>query len=495
MMKIKILLIAFCSSVISANAQFHYDIKTSPDSALVYVNGVLECATPCLVKYRWKDAVNEKMVFEVKSEGYKTWGDTIVKKPRYFDKMLNWDLELDFPIFELSDNEALISFDKLIAEFNDGTIIGKIIDAQNNIEAIKWSGSIKVGDEVFESKFYEVLTDMGYKSAYTESVKLFSEEQNRRPKLPRYTVGVEITDYYINLKEEKSKGYYSSNMKGRAKVEYTWSVLDKSNGKVVYKRVNNGIHRFSQSSYEEVEYNMLTFEMALIDFLAHEDFYNLVVNSENVDVSGITEANEENEKSNEIEKVSLDKNLTRSEMFQKASEACVTILTDGGHGSGVVISSEGQVLTAYHVVEGVNQIDVKFSSGLTLQAKLIDYDEFNDIAILDITGAGFKALPLSPKGQNVGLGEELFTIGTPADVDLGQSISKGILSGKRKIENRIYLQTDISVSPGNSGGPVLNMRGEVVGIVQKKLIGEGIEGIGLSLPIDEVRRIMGLVER
>ena len=495
MNKIKLLFIALFFSSFTVQSQFHYDIKTTPDSALVFVNGKIECTTPCIVKYRWKDAVNNKMVFEVKSDGYKTWGDTINNKPRSFDKIVNWDLELDFPIFDLENNNVLIAFDKLIAEFNDGKVIGKITDADNNMEAIKWTGSIKVGNEEFESQFYEVLTAMGYKSEYTESVKLFSEEQQRRPRLPRYAIGVQITDYYLTMREIASKGYYSSNTSGKINVEYTWSVLDKSNGEIVYKKVNHGIYKFSQSSFEEVNYNLMTFKMALIDLLGNKDFYNLVTNSENADMTGITEENASDQKVNELEKVKLEEFLTSSEMIQKASEACVTILTDGGHGSGVVISKKGQVLTAYHVVEGVNQIDVKFSSGLTLKAKLIDYNEFNDIALLDITGEGFKALPISPKGQKVGLGEELFTIGTPADIDLGQSISKGILSGKRKIENRIYLQTDISVSPGNSGGPLLNMKGEVVGIVQKKMIGIGIEGIGLSLPMDEIRKIMGLIER
>jgi small nuclear ribonucleoprotein (snRNP)-like protein len=495
MKKFKLLLSVLILCSVAVHGQFHYDIKTTPDSAIVSVNGIVKCATPCVIKYRWRDAINDKIVFEIKSEDYKTWSDTLRKKPRSFDKFLNWDLELDFPIFDLDDNEALISFDKLIADFNDGRIIGKTVDINGNSESIKWSGSIKVGDDVFESKFYEVLTNMGYKSAYTESVKLFAEEQRERPKLPRYTIGVEITDYHINLVESKQKGYYSTTLKGRANVEYTWSVLDKSSGEVVYKKVTNGINRFSQSNYEEIEYNLVTFEPALINFLAEQEFYDLVVGSDDVDVSGITDSNKSDQKLNEIEKMSPSKYLTSSEMIQKASEACVTIITDGGHGSGVVVSKKGAVLTAYHVIEGVNQINVKFSNGLTLKAKLIDYDKFNDIALLDITGEGFRALPLLPKGKSIGLGEELLTIGTPADIDLGQSISKGILSGKRKIENRVYLQTDIAVSPGNSGGPLLNMKGEVVGIVQKKFIGEGIEGIGLSLPMEEIRRIMGLVEK
>jgi S1-C subfamily serine protease len=65
-------------------------------------------------------------------------------------------------------------------------------------------------------------------------------------------------------------------------------------------------------------------------------------------------------------------------------------------------------------------------------------------------------------------------------------VSKGILSGKRKIEDRIYLQTDLAVNPGNSGGPLINEHGEVIGIVQSKLVGKGIEGLGFAVPMQVV---------
>jgi hypothetical protein len=88
-------------------------------------------------------------------------------------------------------------------------------------------------------------------------------------------------------------------------------------------------------------------------------------------------------------------------------------------------------------------------------------------------------------------------IGTPGDVELGQSVSKGILSGKRKVSEIIYLQTYVAVSPGNSGGPLIDERGQIVGIIQRKLVGAGIEGVGFALPIETAMKQLGLevVER
>ena len=178
-------------------------------------------------------------------------------------------------------------------------------------------------------------------------------------------------------------------------------------------------------------------------------------------------------------------------MIQYASTSCVTIITDGGHGSGVIINDNGYVMTAYHVVDGANKIDVKFSHGLKLKATLVAYDYPNDVAILDITGEGFQALPLNTK-DNSGLGINVLTIGTPAELELGQSVAKGILSGKRKIKEKIYIQTDMAVSPGNSGGPLLNEKGEIIGIVQRKIVDEGVEGIGFAIPVDKAIEVLNI---
>ena len=77
-------------------------------------------------------------------------------------------------------------------------------------------------------------------------------------------------------------------------------------------------------------------------------------------------------------------------------------------------------------------------------------------------------------------------------MELGQSVAKGILSGKRKIKDKIYIQTDMAVSPGNSGGPLLNEKGEIIGIVQRKIVDEGVEGIGFAIPIDKAIEILNI---
>jgi serine protease Do len=80
-------------------------------------------------------------------------------------------------------------------------------------------------------------------------------------------------------------------------------------------------------------------------------------------------------------------------------------------------------------------------------------------------------------------------------LELGQSVSKGIVSGIRRIEGKDYLQTDVKINPGNSGGPLVNSKGEVVGVITMKLVGKGIEGLAFAIPINVVSRSLHIISK
>ena len=100
----------------------------------------------------------------------------------------------------------------------------------------------------------------------------------------------------------------------------------------------------------------------------------------------------------------------------------------------------------------------------------------------------------SSSGNDAGLmlGEEIFAIGTPMETSLGQSVSRGILSGRRELEGRSYLQTDVSINPGNSGGPLLDETGQVIGVATMKISGKGLEGLGFGVPISVALEMLNL---
>ena len=479
----KLFLIIVVLFSLSANGQFHYDLYSIPDSATVFVNGEQTCITPCRTKFYWKDRVDDKMIFTLKVPGYETWADTLTEKPYKFDFLTTAKLDRKLPTVKLDSITPVVGFDKLIAKFEDGTKIGTYKNNKSVIENIVWEGRYKVGESSFLESFYQIISDQGLETPFNGKIELFKNDE-KKIRLPRYMVGAQITDYKIRLEAtEDLKG--ASEIKGVTSMVIEWKVLDKKTNTVVLSHSNSTSTHYRQSSYTKSSNNLMVFEDALYEFLRNSNFYDLLnttkVSIDYASAPSDSTINTENPQRS-ITLPSIPEFEKLSDMIKYANPACVTIITDGGFGSGVVINNEGYVLSAYHVVEGVNQIDVKFSSGLTLNAEIIAFDAANDIVLLDINGSGFPALPVSIS-QDVPLGEEVITIGTPASIDLGQSIARGLVSGKRLIEERVYLQADISVSPGNSGGPLLNSQGEIIGIVQSKIVTEGVEGIGFALPM------------
>lgn len=161
--------------------------------------------------------------------------------------------------------------------------------------------------------------------------------------------------------------------------------------------------------------------------------------------------------------------------------------------SGVIISDDGYLITNNHVIEGRHLIDVILSSNIILQTEVIAANPDYDIALLKINGSGFKPLPIGDSDQ-AAAGEEVFAIGTPILLDLGQSVSRGIISGKRTLEKeKEYIQTDAAVNPGNSGGPLINSKGEVIAIVARKFTTQ--DNLAFCIPINIALFKLGIVSK
>jgi S1-C subfamily serine protease len=161
-------------------------------------------------------------------------------------------------------------------------------------------------------------------------------------------------------------------------------------------------------------------------------------------------------------------------------KSSVSIKTDDGHGSGVIVSEDGYIITNYHVVAGAKSIGVIFNDDSKVTARVVRTSTGGDLALLKVEKDSLKPLPLS-ENKSPDLGVDAWAIGTPRSLELGQTISKGIISGIRTTDDLSYIQTDVKISPGNSGGALINRNGEVLGIISAKLIGFGTEGIGFAI--------------
>lgn len=164
---------------------------------------------------------------------------------------------------------------------------------------------------------------------------------------------------------------------------------------------------------------------------------------------------------------------------------------DEGVGSGIIINTDGYILTNYHVIDGANTITVTFNNKKTAPAKVVNYDENLDLAVIKVTdGSKMPAVAELGDSSSVQVGEPVVAIGNPLGLELMGTVTAGVISAvNRQIQGQnnttqTLLQTDAAINPGNSGGALVNQFGQVIGINSSKMGGNGVEGIGFAIPIN-----------
>jgi 2-alkenal reductase len=155
------------------------------------------------------------------------------------------------------------------------------------------------------------------------------------------------------------------------------------------------------------------------------------------------------------------------------------------HGSGVIVSKDGRIITNNHVVQDMKEIYVVLFDKRAFKAKLLYNNKDIDLALIKIDCKGLKPI-IFEKQENISAGDDVIAIGTPLNFGWSNSVSKGIISGlNRPIEETYtFLQTDVSINPGNSGGPLINMDGKLVGINTMGILES--QGLNFSIPVENV---------
>lgn len=166
-----------------------------------------------------------------------------------------------------------------------------------------------------------------------------------------------------------------------------------------------------------------------------------------------------------------------------------------GVGSGFIISNDGYVLTNAHVVEGADEVLVTLTDRREFKAKVLGADKRSDVALLKVDAINLPRLMVGDSGK-IRVGEWVIAIGSPFNLE--NTVTAGIISAKSRDTGEYLplIQSDVAVNPGNSGGPLINMRGEVIGInSQIATLSGGYNGISFAVPIDEVMRVADQLKR
>ena len=198
--------------------------------------------------------------------------------------------------------------------------------------------------------------------------------------------------------------------------------------------------------------------------------------------------------------------LSAVEIYDRYVGSVVGIITEGtetnvfgqvspyaASGTGFVVTADGYIITNCHVVDGGDNFTVSFENGRSYEAELIGCDAATDVALLKINETGLTPVVFGDSDA-IRVGEDIIAIGNPLG-ELTFSLTKGVVSALNRVittdteETNFMFQIDAAVNSGNSGGPVFNSLGHVIGVVTAKYAKTGTEGLGFALPINDVLRI------
>lgn len=189
--------------------------------------------------------------------------------------------------------------------------------------------------------------------------------------------------------------------------------------------------------------------------------------------------------------VGISLESTRSNIFGQQSSSAVA-------GSGFVITSDGYILTNYHVIESAQEngykITVLFKDKLSFEASIVGFDQDNDVAVLKIDASDLSAASLG-NSDNIAVGDSVFAIGNPlGELDFSMTsgrvsaLNRSITTDRNSAAINMF-QFDAAINSGNSGGPVYNESGDVIGIATAKVGSSGVEGLGFAIPINDAVEI------
>ncbi|MBI4016787.1 MAG: trypsin-like peptidase domain-containing protein [Candidatus Aenigmarchaeota archaeon] len=168
-----------------------------------------------------------------------------------------------------------------------------------------------------------------------------------------------------------------------------------------------------------------------------------------------------------------------SAIIKDVIKTVVSVKTDKGIGSGVIIDSRGYVLTNFHVISGAAKAAIITYDKQAHPVKLIGTHEATDLAVIQIAEEGsYSALDFETRDARIEVGAKVVAVGNPGGLEF--SVTEGIISNaERTINDVAYIQHDVPINPGNSGGPLVNIQGNIVGINTQKR--EGFEGVGFAI--------------
>jgi S1-C subfamily serine protease len=329
--------------------------------------------------------------------------------------------------------------------------------------------SIGLASIDFHVRLIERMRAKGFDAVGAENLVFGKDESNRA----RYMLGGTVRELAC---KETSKGV-------SCRIGVEWQVLDVGSDGVVYKVMSRAVVR-DEKNKDKGHMAGLLLDEGLDALLKRDGFRRALARKED---GGDAE-------SSDFAETTIAKCARGRGVATHADDSLarvVIVKTHDGFGSGFFVSAEGLILTAAHVVETA-PLKVQTRDGTELEAIPVRVNRQHDMALLRLKERPASQPCMALRTDTARSGTPVYAVGAPASLALAFSLTRGIVSGYPTVADRRLLQTDAPVNPGNSGGPIVDESGAVLGVVSFKLVASKIEGIAFAVPIPEVLDALGL---
>lgn len=339
-------------------------------------------------------------------------------------------------------------------------------------------------DKGYYKQFVKPFRDNNYK-VITPAAELFVAGNEAQPDL---LIGAIIKELTVNLCTDWHSHPASSTVTVASYIKVGWQVFDPLNRQVVYETTTEGSDfkvTSGQNGSDIKQTDARSFGNATNNLLSQPEFIKVLHKNHTDRISA----------PGEPVSLKIDYGKGIGDFVAKSGQlksGTVTVRTAAGHGSGLMISTGGYLITNAHVVSGASNLLV-IVDNRKYHASVVKENAQRDVALLKVDGAtGLSPLIISKKP--IRTGETIYIIGTPLDENLSHTVTRGILSSERKLNNKRFYQTDAAVNQGNSGGPAFNSNGEVIGITVAGMFAEGGGSLNINfiIPIDDALSSLGL---
>jgi serine protease Do len=492
------LLLQSCATLISGSRQAMY-VSGQPQGSTYYVNEQAVKARPVssapgTVKVLLKRKGTSEV--KIKHEGYKDYNEALTAdRPNaiaYLDilglplvvpflvaagvdsgtgatrKFSKHEIHAEMPHFNRAvAGGPTIQAGPINVRVKGGDKMGNFYIVKEATDVLYFGKTLDVDADHLRNDVNGTLKDLGYSVPGGEGRSVFSTGANSR-----YTIQGEMREIkYDVMATNKYENY--AHYATTCKVEVTWKLVNQVRQTVAEQKTSGTstkMEKAGSAAFEDA------FDNSLLNFMDSKEVVAALTKPVSKDESKLAAISLRRQG---LTKPAADNGVST------AAKAVVIIETADGHGSGCLVSTDGYIVTNAHVVGDEEQVKVLLADGVSAKGRVVRVNADMDLALVKIEAEGLSAFQLPTAGA-AEIGSDVFAIGAPADKELSQTVTKGIISGRRRIEGRSFLQTDVSINGGNSGGALVAKSGQLLGIVNAKLVGRGVEGIGFAIPAEQV---------